>query len=99
MSEQPKFVNDIWSGEVYKAGLRAFWARELLFEGADKREAIYKNRSRWWLLKRRATNWLLFRLLSWAERKKFVESAHCYECQGYPEPTTDETYFAGWKDE
>lgn len=62
------------------------------------RTPIYRNRSRWWLLQRRAANWLLFRLLKWAERKKFVESALCFECAGYPEPTTEVEYLAGWAD-
>lgn len=98
MSEQPKFVNDIWSDEVYKFTYLQTVSRALLGE-SDDREPIYKKRSRWWMLQRRVTNWLLFRLLAWAERKDFVEGAACYECQGYPEPTTDKTYFVGWKDE
>ena len=98
MSEVPRFVNDIWSGEVYKLAYLQSVSRALL-AGPDDRKTIYKRRSRWWLLQRRVTNWLLFRLLGWAERKEFVEGAHCYECQGYPEPTTDKTYFAEWKDE
>jgi hypothetical protein len=91
-------ISDGQYAVLKKHAMRMNFSWEALKGTGSDRTPVYRNRSRWWLLQRRVANWALFRLLNWAERKKFVEGGLCYECPGYPEPTTDLDYFAGWED-
>lgn len=93
------FIPPAYAKDIFKHGMALNVSWELLYGYESGKVAIYRSHSRWWLLQRRVTNWALFRLLKWAERKEFVQGGDCYECAGYPEPTTEKTYFVGYEDD
>ena len=97
MSDQ-EFMSSVFNDRILKQYATVNISWEALAGPKERPKPIWKNRSRWWLMRRRIVAWLHKSIGDYGLKREYLEYEPCYECGGEVVPTTEGEYVAGWED-